>query len=90
MPLLVPPPAPPPVALGENDDLRRVQFRLWQIMATAVTVFVTAWFCTLGAIPAILAIMVAKHILVAILLMGLGVDKPEEMPAWYTPPGDSA
>jgi hypothetical protein len=32
---------------------------------------VTAWFCTLGPIPAIIALVVAKHILVALLIMGL-------------------
>ena len=35
---------------------------------------ITGWVCTLGIIPAIIALMVAKHILVAILVMGLGVD----------------
>jgi hypothetical protein len=50
--------------------------RLTQIVATVVTVLATTWFCTLGPIPAILALMVAKHILVAILVMGLGVDAP--------------
>jgi len=31
-------------------------------------------------LPAIIALMFAKHILVAILVMGLGVDAPSEMP----------
>jgi hypothetical protein len=44
---------------------------------TALTVVITAWFCTLGWIPAVLALMVAKHVLVAILVMGLGVDAPD-------------
>jgi hypothetical protein len=48
--------------------------RLTQVLASIVTVLVTAWLCTFGAIAAILALMVAKHILVAILVMGLGVD----------------
>jgi hypothetical protein len=76
---LAPPPALPPVSLGDNDGLRKLRLRLVQIGATAITVFVTAWLCTLGAIPAILGLMVAKHILVAILVMGLGVDagRPE-------------
>jgi hypothetical protein len=69
---LAPPTSPPRVAVGENDGLQRMHLRLFQIMTTAVTVFVTAWFCTFGAIPAILAIMVAKHILVAIFIMGMG------------------
>ena len=73
MAVMAPPPSPPTVAVGENDRLKRVHFRLFQIMTSAVTVFITAWFCTFGAIPAILAIMVAKHVLVAILMMGLGI-----------------
>ena len=77
MALLAPPPAPPRVAVGDNDDLRRVRLRLFQVLASTVTVLVTAWLCTLGPIPAILALMVAKHILVAVLVMGLGVDAPQ-------------
>ena len=33
--------------------------------------FVTVWVCLLGPIPAIIALVVAKHVLVAILMMGL-------------------
>jgi hypothetical protein len=47
-----------------------------QVLASTVTALVTIWLCTFGPIPAILALMVAKHILVAILVMGLGVDAP--------------
>jgi hypothetical protein len=74
MALLAPPPRTPRIALDDNDDLKRLRLRMAQILATIVTVLVTAWLCTFGAIPAILALMVAKHILVAILVMGLGVD----------------
>jgi hypothetical protein len=76
MALLAPPPAPPRVATDDNDGLRRLRLRLAQVVATAITVLATTWLCTLGPIPAILALMVAKHILVAILVMGLGVDAP--------------
>lgn len=76
MAVLAPPPLPPRVALSDNDGARRLHSKLTRILVTAITVFVTAWLCTLGAIPAILAIMVAKHILVAILVMDLGVDAP--------------
>jgi len=79
MALLAPPPLPPRVALSDNDGLRRLHVRLWQITVSALTVFLTAWCCTLGALPAIIALMIAKHILVAILVMGLGVDAPTEM-----------
>jgi hypothetical protein len=75
---LAPPPGPPRVALRENDGLRRVRLRLWQIKASAITVFITAWCCTLGAIPAIVALMVAKDVLVAILVMGVGVEAAVE------------
>ncbi len=76
MALLAPPPRTPRLALDDNDDLNRLRTRLTQILATIVTVLATAWLCTFGAIAAILALMVAKHILVAILVMGLGVDAP--------------
>jgi hypothetical protein len=84
MPLLTPPPRPPRVALGEDDGLRQVRLRLWQINASALTVLLTAWCCTLGFIPAIVALMVAKHVLIAILVMGLGVDahdRPDGCPS---------
>lgn len=68
---LAPPSPPPRVTTGEDDSLRRLQFRLWQVFILTITVLVTAWFCTLGPIPAILALVVAKHILVALLIMGL-------------------
>jgi hypothetical protein len=71
---LLAPPRTPRVALGDNDDLKRLRLRMTQILATIITLLVTGWFCTFGAIPAILALMTAKHILVAILVMGLGVD----------------
>jgi hypothetical protein len=75
---LAPPGAPPLVALGEDDRLKRVKFRLWQLLMTALTILVTGWFITLGPVLAVLALLVAKHVLVAILVMGLGVDAPRE------------
>ncbi len=71
---MAPPKCPPRVALGDGDGRSRVDFRLWQLVLTAATVGVTTWICTFGWIPAILALLVAKHVLVAILVMGLGVD----------------
>ena len=68
---LAPPRLPPRVAVADHDDLSRLHFRLWQIMVTAITVLITGWFCTLGPIPAIIALMVAKHVLVAVLVMGM-------------------
>jgi hypothetical protein len=78
MPVLIQPPAPPRVAVGGDDDDKRFRMRLTQVMATLATVLATAWLCTLGAIPAIIALCVAKHVLVAVLVMGLGVDAPRE------------
>jgi hypothetical protein len=71
MSLIATPPPIPVIALGDDDGARRLRFRLWQLLGTAGTVLITTWFCTLGVFPAILAIMVAKHVLVAILIMGL-------------------
>jgi hypothetical protein len=80
MAILAPPPAPPRVGYDDDGDVKRLRLRLMQIGVTGVTVLATAWLCTLGAIPAIIALMVAKHILVAVLVMGTGVDvhRPNE------------
>jgi len=45
--------------------------RLLQVSTTLLTLLATAYCCTLGPIPAILALAVAKHVLVAVLMMGL-------------------
>ena len=71
---LIPPEPPTLVALGDDDGSARLRMRLNQVSLSAVTVFATAWCCTLGTVPAVLSIAVAKHVLVAILVMGLGVD----------------
>jgi hypothetical protein len=68
------PPRPPILVTIEDDGLRRLHFRLWQIVMTGLTVFLTVWFMRFGAIPAIIALMVAKHVLVAILVRGF--DEP--------------
>jgi hypothetical protein len=82
---LAPPQPPPRVTLGDGDGLRRLQFRLWQVFMTVLTVLATAWFVFLGPIPAIIALVVAKHILVAILCMGLDLY-PAERPDTQPPP----
>lgn len=79
MALLAPPPAPPRVAVSDRDGRSRVYFRLWQLFMATITILATAWCCTLGAVPAILALMVAKHVLVAIVVMGLGVDAQRDV-----------
>jgi hypothetical protein len=70
---LAPPHRPPRVTVGDDDSLRRLQFRLWQMLMTSLTVLATAWLVTLGPVSAIIALVVAKHILVAILCMGLNL-----------------
>ena len=39
---------------SEDDGLRRLRFRIWQVSITAVTVLATAWFFTLGMLPGII------------------------------------
>lgn len=77
MPVL-PPPAPPVRIATSEDDYGRQRFRrrMTQVVASLVTVLLTAWCCTLGAIPAIIALAVAKHVLVAIMLMNSGIHSP--------------
>ncbi len=70
---MAPPPVPPRVALDDRDGFERVQLRLRQLWLTLVTVLITVWLINLGPIPAIIAVVTAKHVLVAILVMGLGV-----------------
>jgi hypothetical protein len=74
----VPPAKPPRVALYDGHDFSfRVFKRLHLWTLTAITVVLTGWLCTFGVVPAILALVVAKHVLVAILVMGLGVDSTQ-------------
>ena len=77
---LAPPPRPPRLGL-EDRPPSHLRARMRLIVYAAVTVFVTAWFCTMGPVPAILALVVAKHVLVAILLMGVGMDRAKHAPA---------
>jgi hypothetical protein len=76
---MAPPESPPLVALDSGDGPNNIHFRLWQILWTAITVGVTAWVCTFGWIPAILALLTAKHVLVAIFVMGIGVDAKQRV-----------
>jgi hypothetical protein len=73
MSVLTPPPLPPWPALDDAGNHRRVRLRLTQILTTVVTVLVTVWLCMLGPIPGLIGLLFAKHILVAVLLMGLGM-----------------
>jgi hypothetical protein len=72
---MAPPPLPPRVALEDRDGFQPLQLRLWLVWLTVLTVLATAWVSSFGPIPAVLAIVTAKHVLVAILAMWLEVDK---------------
>ncbi|MFN4259255.1 MAG: hypothetical protein ACK4RK_08140 [Gemmataceae bacterium] len=77
---LAPPRPPiriPRVALADDDGLRRMRARSLQLSLSIATILATAWCCSLGWGPGIIALMVAKHVLVAILAMGLGIDAPK-------------
>lgn len=82
---LAPPPAPPrwpvAVALDDSDERQRFRFRLFQVTLTLLTLLITGWLCTFGWVSAVLALCIAKHVLVAILVMGLGVDAPRHVRA---------
>jgi hypothetical protein len=81
MPVLAPPPPAPPVVVDQDDfDRRRFRVRMVKLTTTFVTILVSAWLCTLGWIPGILGLIVAKHILIAIYLMGSGIHDPRLLP----------
>lgn len=64
---------PPPAQTsftGDNPQ-QRINFRLWQIVMSAVTLVIVIWFFTLNSLAGILALIVAKHVWVAILVSGL-------------------
>jgi hypothetical protein len=77
MNLIGPPPGSMMLAV-EDRGPDRLRLRLKQLSWSAITVVVTAWLCTFGPIPAILSLAVAKHILVAIIVMGVGLDTAAE------------
>ena len=73
---LAPPDGPALVSLDDNDGLNRLRLRVWQLTWCMLTILVTVWLIRLGPIPGVIAVVTAKHVLVAILVMGLGVDAP--------------
>ena len=79
---LAPPPMPPaPIALADDSGAERLRVHLTLLWTTLATILITVWLCTLGPIPAVIALVTSKHVLVAILVMGLGVDAPKRAPA---------
>ena len=71
MPQLNPPLPPSPAIVGGDDSRKHLKFRLWQLLMSTLTILVAVWFTTYGPVPGILAWVVAKHIFVALLMMGL-------------------
>jgi hypothetical protein len=69
------PPSLPTIVSVEDRGPDRIRLRLKQLSWTTVTIAATTWLCTFGPVPGILAIAVAKHVLVAILVMGTGLDE---------------
>jgi hypothetical protein len=86
MAIVAPPPAPPVVAQDDFDH-RRFRVRTMKLLATFITVLLSAWLFTLGKIPGLLGLLVAKHVLVAIFLMGSGVHDPRLLPPPRNPDG---
>jgi hypothetical protein len=66
------------IDLDESGGSDRLRLRLHQLSLTTITVLITTWCVTLGTVAAILALVVAKHVLVAILIMGLDVGEEPE------------
>jgi hypothetical protein len=79
MAVLAPPPAPPIVDLDDYDR-RRFRMRMVKLTTTFVTVLIAGWLFTLGWVPGILGLIVAKHVLIAIYLMGSGIHDQRLLP----------
>ncbi len=77
MAIMAPPSLPTRPGHEDDDHIKRLRMRMTQVAATMVTLLGTGWFCSFGPIPGIFAIMVAKHVLVAVVIMGLDSDKKE-------------
>lgn len=76
----VAPPLPPASEnLADENPRQRVDFRLWQIVVSALTLAVTIWLFTVHTLAGILAVIVAKHVLVAVIASGL-VRYPKREP----------
>jgi hypothetical protein len=80
MAVLAPPPAPPVVVTTDQYGPRRFRVRTMKLVVTLITVLISAWLFTLGTLVGILGLLVAKHVLVAVFLMGSGVHDPRLLP----------
>lgn len=79
MPTLSPPPDLPNAVTLADGGPDHVRFRLLQLSWTTATIAATTWICTFGPIPSIFAVAVAKHVLVAIFVMGIGLDERQAL-----------
>jgi hypothetical protein len=69
---LTPPAAPTAVIAGDDDGRQRLLFRQWQVLVSTLTLMAAVWLTTFGKpLLTILAWVTAKHIFVAVLMMGL-------------------
>ena len=61
---------------GDDPDAprSRLELRFRQLDLTVLVVLFTAWICTLGPLPAIISLLIAKHVLVCILMLKLDRD----------------
>lgn len=75
---VMPPLKPPGVGYTDSDGVRRIRVRLWQIFMSAIVLVLSAWFCSFGVFPAIVTLLVAKHVLVAVIVVGLDLPRPGE------------
>jgi hypothetical protein len=76
MTALVPPRSRRKPGYGGDGGARRSRRRLVCLDVAVLTILAAAWLFTLGPIPAILGLLVAKHVLVALLMAGLEPEGP--------------
>jgi hypothetical protein len=71
--------SPPPIKvdLADGDHIPRIHTQLWLWSMTGVTILLTAWLISLGPLPGIIGTVVAKHVLVALLVMAREVNAQE-------------
>ena len=87
-PIRKPPPAPPlpPIVAVDDFDRRRFRMRSVKLTAAFVTVVLSGWLFTFGMLPGVLGLLVAKHMLIAIYLVGSGIHDPRMLPPQPNPP----
>jgi hypothetical protein len=52
-----------------EDRVQQTRLRFWKAETAILTILITAWLISLGPIPAVLSLLVAKHVLVAVMLV---------------------